>query len=290
MQFDRFKSRTGKTWAFESFIAHHTEVNNMYWAFVPTWSYTDYLARTNPGLTPEVLYHAKGPDVHRLESNMAVFIQHSNQLSNWVRLSALLSAAAYLETYINRVVRLSLLSDPAVRLGKTRIIDGVSWLKNDIRDDVESLVTSCIKGDWSSRIAGFKKLFGGVPPIMERELVALEGVRNTRNRVGHSFGRDIKISLLELQPEVAESLNESSLKATLQLIFDVARDSDDFLLGRHIGSFEEILHFHEWRRKLKGTSRLDEDKAFKKELGHLKRAEGVTLEYCRGLVDYYHAC
>jgi len=290
MAFNRDTNWNETTWAFKAFVLHHTEINNMYWAFVPAWSYSRYLARHSKSISPEVLFCASGADVHRLDSSMPQFIRHYESLANWVRLSALLSALSYFEIYLRKGVTLSLLSDPAVRLGKSKAIEGVSWLKQGIRDDFEPLVTQCVKGDWKARVEGFKRLFSSAPPLMEANIERLNRLRVLRNKIGHSYGRNLKIDLLETVIPSMESLKEDLLKESLQLIFDVAKDTDKYLLINHIGGFEEILYFHGWRETLKGTNRLDEDRQLRKALNRIRLGQGVTREYCTDLVSFYHNC
>jgi hypothetical protein len=50
------------------------------------------------------------------------------------------------------------------------------------------------------------------------------------------------------------------------------------------------MYFHEWRDQLKGTQKLDEHKHFAKELRTKFNGQGPTRPYCKGLVEFYHAC
>jgi hypothetical protein len=290
VNFARDSNYLGTTWAFNTFIQHHTEINNMYWSFVPAWSYAHYMARKNKTSTPEVLFCASGPDVHRLDNSIPQFLRNFESLANWVRLSALLSALSYFEIYLRKAVTLSLLSDPAVRLGKSKAIEGVTWLKKGIKDDSEPLVVSCIKGDWYARINGFRRLFASVPPLMEAKKHELDKLRVLRNKVGHSYGRNLSIDVLETAVPSMERLSEERLKDCLELVFAVAKDTDSFLLGNHIGSFEELLYFHGWRQTLKGTCRLDEGKHLQKALNQLYFGRGLNRSYCDDLVSFYHRC
>ena len=262
----------------------------MYWSFVPGWSFTHYIARKNKNTSPEVLFHASGPDIHRLDHSVPQFLRNYELMANWVRLSALLSALSYLETYIRKVVTLSLMSDPAIRFGKSRAIEGISWIKSEIKDDLDPLVTPCLKGDWNGRVKSYKRLFSTAPPSLEAEKGKLDKMRVLRNKVGHSYGRSLKTELLETAIAPMSRLSEEDLKDCLELIFDIVKDIDEQLLKNHIGCFEEALFFHKWRQTLKGTQRLDEGKHLRKVLARELDGRTPGGAYCRDLAAFYHAC
>lgn len=290
MNFSRNKGFLGTTWAFSALVKHHTEINNMYWAFVPAWSFTHHMARNNLNGTPQALFAAAGPDVHRLDHSMPQFIRNSKLLANWVRLSALLSALSYFEIYMKKVITLSLMSDPAVRLGKSGAIEGLTWIKSGLQDDLDNFVTPCLKGEWGSRISAYKRLFVVAPASLEAEIDKLDAMRNLRNKVGHSYGRNLKIEILETAIAPMESFSEERLKEFLELIFNLAREIDDHLLSSHIGCFEEALFFHEFRAKLKGIQRLDEGKFLRKALARELDGRCPGSIYCKELVSFYHSC
>lgn len=290
MTLSRDKNYLGTTWAFDAFVKHHTEINNMYWSFVPAWSFTHYMGRKNKTSSPQTLFHASGPDIHRLDHSIPQFLRNYELMANWVRLSALLSTLSYFETYIKKVVTLSLMSDPAIRFGKSRAIEGISWIKSEMKDDLDPLVTPCLKGDWSSRIKAYKRLFSTTPLSLEEQKEQLDKLRIMRNKVGHSYGRSLETDLLETTIAPMSQLSEEDLKDCLELVFDIAKDIDDQLLTSHIGCFEEALFFHTWHHTLKGTQRLDEGKHLRKALARKlgDRTPGGT--YCRDLAAFYHAC
>lgn len=290
MNFSRHTNYLGMTWAFSAFVKHHTEINNMYWSFVPTWSFTHYLARKNKDTTPELLFHASGPDVHRLDHSIPRFIHNYELLANWVRLSTLVSTLSYFETYVKKVVTLSLMSDPAVRFGKSRAIEGISWIKSEMKDDLAPLVTPCLKGDWSSRIKAYKRIFSSAPQSLVKDKCKLDELRVLRNKVGHSYGRSLKTELLETTIAPMSRLSEESLKDCLELVFKIAEDIDAQLLTGHIGCFEEALYFHNWRNQLKGTQRLDEGKHLRKALAIELGGRSPDTNYCQDLAAFYHAC
>lgn len=290
MTFSRNQSFLGTTWAFRAFVKHHTEINDMYWSFVPTWSYANYIAKRNKTSTPAALFHASGPDVHRLDPTIPKFLNNYQLLANWVRLSALVSTLSYFETYLKKVVTLSLLSDPAVRFGKSRALEGVSWIKSGMKDDLEPLVTPCLKGDWCNRIDAYKRLFSCSPQSLDAKRTLLDDFRRIRNQVGHSYGRSLKTDLLETTVAPMVRLSEDRLKECFDVVHTVAKDIDSQLLSNHIGCFEEILFFHNWRDQLKGTERLDEGKHLRRALAQRLGGQHPGNTYCNELVAFYHSC
>ena len=133
--FDRYQMWLGSTWAYQRFRGHQTEVNDLYWSFVPAAGFADYLARHSARDTgTATLFHATGPDVRRLAPMAEEWRRHFREFQNWVRLAALLSAASYLEVYIRGAVTVALQSDPLVRFGRPRMMDGTTWLKQGMRE------------------------------------------------------------------------------------------------------------------------------------------------------------
>lgn len=263
----------------------------MYWSFVPTWSHAHYLARHAGVAKPGDVFHASGPDTRRLAASMPDFISHFKGLANWVRLSILLSALSYFEVYVRRIVRLSLWSDPAVQFGKSKAIDGVSWIKRELKNDLDTLIVSCVKGTWQSRIASLEKIFSSAPRITEEKLALLDELRILRNKVGHMYGRnetDDPHIFKNNTPMI--KLSEEELKNQLQLIFDVAIDTDRFFLERHIGSFELLLYFHKWRAARTKYNAHTEAREFKREVNRQKTSRNLSLKYFEEMVLHYESC
>ena len=164
-------------------------------------------------------------------------------------------------------------------------------MKRSVTDDVSDLVTGCVKGEWSKRLASYRKLFGTVPV----QLTALEGnldrMRNIRNGVAHSFGRDqnLFVNPLPMADDRAERLSEPTLLAWLGEIEQAAMAVDEHILRNHLGDFELLWHFHRWRElpRSEKEPKYAETTAFAR---FLNRTFGSTpgREYCRQLERYYH--
>lgn len=291
MRFDRYGNWLGTTWAFRTFQQHHTEINDLYWNHVGAASFANYIARhAPPGTKPESLFSATGPNARRLANTTDEWRRHAGDFGNWVRLAAVLSISSYFELYMRSVVQLSLESDPAVRFGKPRAIDGVAWLKLGIRQDYEQDIKACVIGEWPKRIAQYKRLFGRVPTALVEYTSELESMRALRNGVGHAFGREPSYRPLLLPTTLPMArLSEKRLQKYLDAVGLVANAIDDHLGPAHIGEFETFLFFEKWRKGLRGIESLNPKKAFRRELMHQFKW-GISLKvFTEELVDYYNA-
>ncbi|WP_147290421.1 hypothetical protein [Pannonibacter phragmitetus] len=92
-RFDRWNSWFPRSFAYARFKDHHTEINDIYWSFVPVACCSEHQARhATLGTTPATLFHASGPDVRRIAPSIQEWRRNFEKFQNWVRLSSLLSA------------------------------------------------------------------------------------------------------------------------------------------------------------------------------------------------------
>jgi len=217
-----------------------------------------------------------------------------NSFDNWVNLNSVMAMASNLETYIATVVKLALESDVGVLYGANRKIDGASILKYGRSQpfDFEEKMTSCTKGEWVGRVAAYEKIFGKVPDKLKDNVSTLDKIRNLRNRVGHSFGRDIEKSrnhdAIDIMP--IEKLRREKTIEYQSLIYAVARDIDRHLLGAHIGEYQTLYFYHKLISNLPDTDHNRNHKVrvnlLKKELGRFG-AYKAGKNFCSGLISYY---
>ena len=292
MTFRRWNCWYDRSQTFYRFRDHHTEINKHYWALIPAASFVGYLARRAPaGTTPATLFHATGPDVRRLAPDIAGWRREFGDFENWVRLSMLVSALSYLEIYINTIITMALRSDPLLRYGQTRVVDGTTWLKNDVKDSVKELVNPCIIGEWSQRLSSFRKLFGACPSELQSLESNLEISRNIRNGVAHSFGRSPDYFEDPAAPlGIAERLSEARLLEFLGTIERAAIIIDEYIVPRHIGSFELIWHYHRWRM----LPRAEQEPRYPDWIGFSRNVvrtygTGPGRSYFRALLHFYDA-
>ena len=289
--FQRWQSSYVCSRAYARFKAHHTEINRYYWSFVPAASYVKHIQRHSPPSTTAELFHASGPNVRRLDPAAAAWAANFREFENWTRLSVLLSALSYLETYMSTIVTLALRSDPLLRFGQSRAVDGAAWVKRSVSDDVSNLVAGCTKGEWSKRIANYRRLFGMVPQRFAAQESDLERMRSIRNGVAHGFGRELRHfhDPISLDGNKAERLSEQVLLRWLGSIEQAGIAIDEHLLEAHVGDFELLWHFHRWHAlpRAEKEPKYIESTAFSR---FLNRTFGSTpgRDHCRQLEKYYY--
>jgi hypothetical protein len=216
-----------------------------------------------------------------------------NLFDNWVTLSRIMTISSTIETYLASVVGSALDSDPGVLLGVSRCIDGAAVLKNGPRKGIDSapFVEACTKGTWSARLDAFEKLFGVGPPEIRIAHSSLEEIRETRNRFGHAFGRDIdearKHGVLELLP--MERVSQERANRLWKDASIAMKAVDRFLLTKHIGDFETVRFYHALEPTLKASSHRNvKAMALKRAIGGVG-AESRGKDYCGELIDYWEA-
>lgn len=291
MKYDRYSRKEGTSWAFWQFNDYETQINGAYWTGVAAISHASYEVRhATPPTNARALMHATGRDALRFPSDKKAFISNLTDFLKWNRASFIVAATGALETYSWRIVLTALMSDPAAAHGKSRVIDGASWLKIGLHpnySDIKKLVT---KGTWQQRYSALQDLFGDIPKL-ELHLQELDRIRKFRNNVGHAFGRDLDAEpiLTTRIMDRMRSINEQQFKDWLSVISQAAKAIDETLIANHIGDFEPMLHFHHYYQSFGETKppidiRFIDD--YKLQLAH---AEGHSKgrDYARTLIDAY---
>lgn len=290
MAFARWTSCFDRTRVFARFKAHHTEINDLYWSLVPVSHAAKFQYRMAPqSHSPAMLFHATGPDARRLAPTLPEWSRNFSELENWLRLSMLVSALLYLETYISTVVTTALRSDPLLRFKQSRSIDGTIWLKKNVDDDVSSLVLDCVKGTWSKRLAGCKNLFGIIPAGLAPLEGDLEKMRVLRNGSAHSFGRSpIHFEDPTAPVGASKRLSEQTLLRYLGIIEQAAWAIEQHIARHHIGEFELLWQYHKWQAlpRVKSETKYTEQAAFSREVGRLY-GQTPGRNFCRQLMQYY---
>ena len=293
VSFVRYGMWLGETLAYRRFRAHHTEINDLYWSLAPVAGYCDRLAGKTQETKPEALFHASGPDVHRLAPSIERWRSDFEEFQNWVRLAALMSASAYFEMFLIELLTLAMRSDPLSRFGSPRLLDGVTWLKQGAGGVPDDEIRACTVGEWSKRRKAMKALLGKTPADIENNMAELDRIRRLRNKVGHAFGRSIerKPSLLKIGTPDSERLSEKRFKAWLGLIDAIAGGLDREVGGTHVGEFETLLYYHEWRHEPRVRAQADglEAVLFAKAL-RARFGGGPDRTFCRDLIAHYNAC
>jgi hypothetical protein len=294
ISFSRYKPLTQRTFALRAFNDHESEINRHYWSFKVISDYSGFIARTeaevHPAKRTAEVFSASGPDSKRIPATVTDWIKARGELENWLRVGALVSASAYLELYLRQSLRSALMSDPFLRFGKSRSVDGVTLLKNGIEIPIDNELKLLTTGDWPTRSRRFDKMFGGIPALLDAgRIKALERIRRLRNSHAHGFGRALTAaSPLQLVQNVTARVSADQLVRDLGTVSKVAASIDKFLLEKFIGNFELIYFYHEWQYKPRLTTEksFPKERAFKAALGTGTKIY-AGLAFCRDLITFY---
>ncbi|HXW28923.1 MAG TPA: hypothetical protein VEK55_06120 [Xanthobacteraceae bacterium] len=162
--FDRFAPVMDRTFALRAFNSYETEINEHFWSFKVISEYSAFLARAekrrNPSQATATVFKAAGPDARRIPRFVSEWLDARDELENWLRLSAIVSAASYFELYLGQVIRSVLMSDPLCRYGASKLLDGSVLLKADKELPYASEIEEITKGE---RLAWFERIFRDRP-------------------------------------------------------------------------------------------------------------------------------
>lgn len=293
LEFNRWKPILKSTWSFQVFNKYNDEINNFLWANKAVTKQT-YVNLHNSNAKWEDLPSnhlifdvPKGQETFK---SLKEWSDTYNNFNNWTNLNALLALSSNLETYLATVINLALDSDPGVLFESSKSIDGIVLLKHNAKRNKfqEEIITSITKGDWNSRTSSFEKVFGQIPFELKNNIGNLEKIRTLRNKIGHSFGRDIEESRKHEVKDILqmEKLSDSKLKKYQYAILDSVKSIDKYLLLNHIGEFQRIAFYHRLYPTLKKElHRSERAIILKKELGKYGDTSGKV--FCKGLVNYY---
>jgi len=296
VKFDRWKSREPSSWAFQVFQKHNRELSKMFISHIAAHSYTYKKLGESAKWEDSVTEHFTFDDSSHENSfqNLKNWSESFESFDNWVNLNSVMAMSSNLETYIATIIKLALESDVGILYRTPRKIDGVSLLKfgNSQPFDFEEKVISCTKGDWGSRISAYEKIFGKVPDALRNNISDLEKIRKMRNRVGHSFGRDIEKSrnhdAIDIMP--IEKLRRDKTLEYQSLIYGIAKDIDRHLHIAHVGEYQTLYFFHNLIKKLPDTPHYRNKKVrvnlLKKEIGRFG-AYSAGKNFCSELIAHY---
>jgi hypothetical protein len=295
VQFQRWKCREQSTWPFQVFQRYNHELDRIFSAQISAQAFVyKQLKKSGAAWTddPQQFFTLNHLNLSDLYSDLKDWSSSYNLFGNWTRLNFVIALNSNLETYLASVISLALDSDPGQLLGISKRVDGVSVLKyGTAKVDYEQRIIACTKGDWQSRLKAFECLFGQIPPYASKYLGELEKVRILRNKVGHAFGRDIeearKYGVKEILP--METLKMDTALKYREVLWEVAKSIDVFLLRSHIGEFQAIRFYHLLYPKLKKDVHPSERAIIlKKKIGRFK-AQAAGKLFCKELVQYYEA-
>jgi hypothetical protein len=292
-KFSRWVPNEKSTWVFQVFQKYNEELEKNLWSYRPV-SKKIYQVLKKDGANWEdpVTNHFNFSDKREKEfKNLKDWSNSFNNFDNWVNLNVIMSISANLETYIASAISLALKSNPGLLFGASKMVDGVSILKNGIEQklEFEPQIVLCTKGDWSSRIAAFEKIFGHVPEILSRNISSLEQIRKLRNKIGHSFGRDITEAREHVFKRIipTENLTRERTYKYQSLLWSTAKTIDVYLLENHIGTYQSLSFYHlQYQKMRKDVHPSVRAVDFKKIVGRTG-VQPASKKFYKDLVEFY---
>jgi hypothetical protein len=294
-KFDRFQPVVERTFSLRAFNRYETEINEHFWSFKAISEFSRFIAeeerKTDPSKSAAQVFKASGPDARRIPVSVSDWHNAREELENWLRVAALVSATSYFEAYLRQVVRSALMSDPMCRFDKPRSIDGITLLKRGLELPIDHEIGLITRGDWQNRIAGFKRVFGQAPAGLSTHLSSLEKMRNLRNDFAHGFGRGLSIPLpSDMTYAAAKRLSQPTFVRYVGVISKAAALIDRCLLSDFIGNFELIEHYHSFKSNPRDPrdGSYNETRALQRTITR-DLGCSVSTEFCQGLIDCYAA-
>lgn len=290
-KYDRWEPIDVHSWPYDILCQYETEMKRLEISYSSASKYT-YSHLKSDG----ALWTSRACNFMYTHGNTKITIKEwsdtYDSFGNWIRLNCIMVMSSYFETYIATAIKLALESDPGLLINCPHKIDGVSLLvegKSLRRDEIETILMNCTKGDWQSRIHNMKCLFTVLPNSFDTYLSELETMRNFRNKVGPAFGRDIEDSRNYSLTKKLEmvTLSQKRLFKWQYMIKKIVEDFDTMLMQYHIGNFQFILLYHEIQDKIQVSMKKDEkSKVLKNHLVN-KYRKPFPKDFYLWIITYY---
>ena len=297
---ERWCSPFPHTIAYNLFKKHFTELNQVYWSFVP--AYNTIVSKAKKELVsdeadPKSYFLIRDEDDRRIAPSFGEWKNSFSEFSNYSRLNMIMLLSSCFETYLRTVISNAFESKPGVIIMCPDSVDGVFLLKtnisygnsNDKNYQFTDHIENICQGDWAKRFLQFEKYFGKLPDIILDKTQELDEFRVLRNNIGHYFGRNKSeySTPLLFHPISAIRVSHKRVLKFLKLINNVAKELDIFLKEKYIGSYDVIKQY----------INLDSEGYFEdnrpgvraREFQKLLGREGLPIvgnEYYRNIIDY----
>lgn len=290
-EIDRWKPIYQHSWSYRVYKAYDEELNILITSFLYSKGYTYSHLRQDGAVWDSLVKDYMGNTATNNVLTIRQWSKSFNIFENWMRLGFLLSISSYFENYLASIIKESIESDPGLIFGCSHAIDGMYLKKNNIalkKDSISQIIMLCTKGDWCSRITHIKNLYGKIPCILASSVSELNKIRKIRNDVGHAFGRDIERSQnyenFVISPMTVLQVNR--FNHYQRLITQIVREFDLYMVQKHIGCYEPLLHYHNMYKKIKDFDKGDKMVFLKKSLGADVNML-MSKQDCRGIIKYY---
>ncbi|HBV85510.1 MAG TPA: hypothetical protein DEF42_02330 [Desulfosporosinus sp.] len=297
---ERWNSPFPYTLAFNLFRKHFTELNQVYWSFVPasnTIISSAKKALKSDDADPKTFFLIHDEDDRRLAPTFGEWKANFSEFSNYTRLNMVMLLSSCFETYLRAVISNAFESKPGVIIMCANSVDGVFLLKNkagygntnDKNYQFSEEIDEICRSDWEKRFSAFKKYFGKVPESVIGKIVDLNELRITRNNIGHYIGRtkaDYSAPSF-FSPINAMRISHDRMLKYFKLVNEVAQGLDDYLKTNFIGSYDIIKSY--FQQVFQGYFSDNRPGIRAREFQRLLGNEGfppVGNEYYRNIVNY----
>ena len=281
------------------FSKHFTEINNVYWAYVPASSTIEKKAiesLKDKSADPRGYFLIPDEDDRRLANTYSEWKGYFRSFGNYTRLNMIMLLSSCFETYLRTIVSLAIESKPGAMLGCPESIDGIFLLKekNGYGDSqskeymFSNVIDDVCKGEWDKRVKCYEKYFGSFPSAID--IKKLDELRIKRNSIGHFFARKKEEYEFTDSPEVAPPIQVSTnkLKEYFNLINTAALHIDQHLHRNFIGSYDVLkyFYFHVRKNDLVNEAPPIQARELRKQMGRLGM-QSVGKEYYNNLLSYF---
>jgi hypothetical protein len=258
MPYSRWEPFLGQSAAYLLFKRHQTHFNSVFWSYAAAHrhAYAATRGHSPDESTSSVFSYAVKN--RRLNISLAEWAAHFDGFDRWSRYASVLAISGYLELFLAQIASASLESCPSIILGGSREVNGVALLKSRKDYGFFDRIEPIIRGDWSSRVRAYKRLFGNCP--FEGDVSDLERMRKIRNNAGHCFGRNIELLQRPESSQITRlsPISNDRLVKMLALADSVASDVEKHLAKAYVGCYEVIRLYHASYPKLQRVPGLRE--------------------------------
>ena len=299
MSNERWESPFPHTIAYSLFKKHFTEINQIYWAFVPASNTIKSHAKKEAikNNDPKSFFLVRDEDDRRIAPTYEDWKIDYAEYSNYTRMNIVMLLSSCLETYLRTIISLAFESKPGVIIRCPDSVDGVKLLRsslsygncNDSQYQFTDQINDICVGEWSKRFMNFEKYFGKLPSDITQNTEELDKFRVLRNNIAHYFGRekrDYEAPLLfEVKP--ATRVAHERIIKFFKLVHSFASQIDTYLKENYIGAYDIIkLFYQHYNSSSFMVSEVDTAaKALQRLLGHYGYTK-VKNRYFENLIDY----
>lgn len=294
----RWDSPFSHSFAHRLFRQHFTELNGMYWSFVPAANKTEQQVKKeekSKGTQPIDFFVVHDEDDRRIADSFDTWGKNYRLFQCFTRQNMILALNSCFEVYLRSITMLAIESKPGVIFSSKDSIDGAKLLKhsesyvkyskdNPFYKHVQSICT----GTWDSRVKAYSKLFGTPPDKLEQGKSELDSMRKLRNKIAHQFGRydskDVIPILINTQPIC--QISHKSLLKYFALVDEIELSIDAQLTKDFIGSYKVLKYCYKNKKIVDNPLIREAADLLKKGLGDLG-VESVSKTYYMDLLKYY---